>query len=99
MNDSESLTNNDNLKFDSRPDSLGDMFAGLFKASKIKMGAFIFLIFILLNSTIYFESILSKFPNAVDSIGQPTDKGIGISAMIIALACILLDILVQYGVI
>jgi hypothetical protein len=98
MSDSESLLSN-NCKLDSRPDSLGDMFSGLFGIAKMKMGFLIFFIFMLFNTTLFIEYILVKFPNAVDDVSQPTDRGICIVGMLLTMCYIILDILVQHQII
>lgn len=92
--DGESL-----IKDDTRPDSLSEMFIDLFKSMNKKMGIMILIIFIILNTTVFIDSCLSYFTDAVESTGQPTDRGILIQGMLLATLYIIFDVMNQYHVI
>ena len=76
----------------------GDLFhisSKIYDDLKLKMASFLFIIFIILNSDIFVEGVLSKFiygtyDPAADKI---TEKGIVISAMVLSFSYILLDFL------
>ena len=80
--------------------SNGDLFhvcSRIYDNSKIKIASFIFFIFIILNTDIFAENILCKFfKNSYDTeYDTVTERGIVISALIMAVSYIILDILYE----
>jgi len=78
----------------------GDLFhicSKVYDSSKIKIASILFFIFIILNTDIFAENILNKFfKNSYDAeYDTITEKGIIISALIMALLYIILDILYE----
>lgn len=78
----------------------GDLFhicSKVYDTMKLKIASFLFIIFIILNSDIYAENILSKFfTNCYDSnYDNFTEKGIIISGIIMSLSYIILDSLYE----
>jgi len=65
--------------------------------AKIKIAFFLFMLFIILNTDIYAENILSRlFKNSYEaSTDTITEKGIIISGMILAFSYIILDLLYE----
>ena len=81
-----------------KPDSLGDMATAGVKNINIKTSIFVFLLFLLLNTTLYVDNLLSKVPDAVTG-RDPTGKGLLITGMVLTLGYILFDMLNQGGMV
>lgn len=80
--------------------SNGDLFhvcGRIYDSSKLKLASILFFIFIILNTDIYAENVLCKFfKNSYDTEYETvTEKGIVISALIMAVLYIILDILYE----
>lgn len=78
----------------------GDLFqigGKIYDDLKIKIATLLFIIFIILNSDIFVEGVLSKFINGTyDSCEDKiTEKGIVISAMLLSLSYIFIDFLFE----
>jgi hypothetical protein len=78
----------------------GDLFhvgGKLYDDLKIKIASILFILFIILNSDIFVEGVLSKFINGTydASCDKITEKGIVISAMILSLSYIFIDFLFE----
>ena len=65
--------------------------------AKLKLASLLFIVFIILNTDIYAENVLSKFfKSSYDTdLNTITEKGIVISGIIMAILYILLDILYE----
>ena len=79
------------------PDDLGSMvwhFAGLVPWKSI---IFVFLMYMIMNTTVFVDSILGSWPGAVDQ-RYPSERGLIIQACMMALGLIIFSILVNGGV-
>ena len=64
---------------------------------KLKIASLLFIIFIILNSDVFVEGVLSKFINGTYNACEDkiTEKGIVISAMLLSLSYIFIDFLFE----
>lgn len=92
--DSELLNMSD---FDKPKGDLFHVCSRIYDNSKIKLASILFFIFIILNTDIFAENILCKFfKNSYDKeYDTITEKGIVISALIMSVLYIILDILYE----
>jgi hypothetical protein len=98
IDDSEML----NISDFQRPNNdLFNLCGRLYDSSKIKIASILFCMFIILNTDIYAENILCRFfKNSYDTDYETiTEKGIVISAMVLAIFYIVLDILYEKKII
>lgn len=97
--DSETL-NISEFKKDALNGKNGDLFyigSKIYDDLKLKIASLLFIIFIILNSDIFVEGVLSKFISGTyDASGDKiTEKGIVISGMLLAFAYIFIDFLFE----
>lgn len=76
----------------SSPDDLNEFLIDCSKSINYKIAFLIFLAYIILNTDVFIENILSKFNNTSIN-NEITNKGIVISGLILSLTYILLDVL------
>lgn len=91
--DSEKIEPNKDLS----PTGLEGVFGELIGIQCLKIALFLIFMFIILNSEVFIRRILNKFNGAVDYDNYPTNWGVGIQAMFLALCYIVLNILVSKG--
>ncbi len=87
--------------FSKNTEDLFHVGGAIYDASKIKVAFILFVAYILLNTDIFAESILSKISkkNYDMSSDKITSRGIVISAMILSIFYILIDILAENKII
>lgn len=98
--DSEIL-NFSEFKNDSKNGDLFHVGSKIYDNLKLKLAGLLFLVFLILNSDIFIEGVLSKFISGTyDSISdKTTEKGIVLSAMILSLSYLFLDFLFEKKII
>lgn len=85
-------------------DKNGDLFhimTNIYDTIKIKIAFLLFMIYIIVNSDIFAENVLSKFISGTYNYcdDKITDKGIVLSAMILAISYIFIDFLFEKKII
>lgn len=96
MDDAESIDN-----FSSKKNSDGSLWSVLLSAMgsiNAKNAIFIFLIFAILNSDLFFTTVLERMDGATE-LKQTTTYGVCIQGIFMALAYIIIDILVRQEII
>ena len=101
--DSETLNISD-FKKDTLCGKNGDLFhisTKVYDDLKIKIASLLFIIFLILNSDIFVEGVLSKFIYGTYDASRDkiTEKGIVISAMILSFSYIFIDFLFEKKII
>lgn len=93
MNEDCEILSMDDIKYTS--DDLFNVSATVYDEMKLKLAFLLFIMFIILNTDIFAENILSKISksNYDNSIDKITDKGIFTSGIILASTYVFLDIL------
>ena len=94
--DSETL----NISEFKKNEKNGDLFhigSKIYDDLKLKIASLLFIIFIILNSDVFVEGVLSKFINGTYNACEDkiTEKGIVISAMLLSLSYIFIDFLFE----
>lgn len=79
---------------DDRPDDLGSLFLHIFNIVPKKLILFTFVIFMLLNTTVFIDKILSTWQGTVDGMNI-TEKGIMVQGLLLVLAMIIFSIMVE----
>jgi len=71
----------------------------LYDVMKIKVSFFIFILYIIINSDIFVENILSKFIKGTYDQGSDkmTEKGILVSGVVLSLLYIIIDLIYENG--
>lgn len=80
------------------PDELNGLMLDMFKKVNVKMAFIIMLLFFVLSSDIYIEQ-LSKWAPDLTVANTLTNAGVFVTSLILAIAYIVLDLLVQGSVI
>jgi hypothetical protein len=75
------------------PDDLGGMFAHIFGLVPWKVTIFVFIAFIVLNTSTFVDHILGSWPGAVEG-RYPTEKGLVIQGSLLALGVVIISICV-----
>ena len=71
---------------------IGDMvFDGIIGKIPFKIATILFFVVIFINSDIFNDNVLNKFPDAVDVTNNPTPFGTIVKSIFIILAYILID--------
>ncbi len=88
----ESLTKKEKMSADDdRPDDLGGMCWHIASLVPIKQVVFVFITFLIINTSTFVERILSYWTDAIDG-RSPTDRGIVIQGLILSMALILFSV-------
>ena len=82
---------------DDEKSDLLSMICNIIGKVQIKMGAYLWLLFILVNSTVFFDYGLSRFKNTISG-SEVTTKGIMIQATILIILYLLLQLLVDSNI-
>lgn len=77
---------------DKKKGDLNQFIIGAFGKMNIKIAILLFFIYVIINSEIFIDNVLSKFSNTVDN-GKTTNKGVMISALFVTLSYIIVDML------
>lgn len=80
------------LNLDDEPDELSDIFISISKSIPYKIVIFVFVFYILMNTSTFTEDILGKLSGTVEQ-RYPTDKGIMIQALLLSVGVIVINIL------
>lgn len=93
MDESCEILSADEIKYTS--DDLFSVSATVYDEMKIKLAFLLFIIFIILNTDIFAENVLSKISknNYDNSIDKITEKGIVTSGILLASSFLFLDLL------
>ena len=91
-NNTINTTNNIDTMTKPKKVSIGDMFLDLIKKIKYKYVFWIFILFILLNSDIMVNNVISKFSGAVEQ-RNPTGYGVFIQGLVFSLCFLIIDAL------
>lgn len=91
MSDSEDIIS-------SRPDDLGSMVAHIANFVPWKVSIFVFLAFIVLNTSVFIDKVLTHWPGAVDG-RSPTEKGLLIQGFLLTLGMVVMSVLVGGGLV
>lgn len=79
-----------------KPDDLASAFVGFFTTLNYKLLLFLFLFFILVNSDIFVDKILSNIEGAVE-VREPTAKGTVIQGLILVFFYMIVDLIIKLG--
>lgn len=80
------------------PDDLGSMFTHIFKLVEWKYIVFVFIGYIMLNTTTFVDRVLNGWDNAVEG-RFPTEKGLMIQALILSISLMMFCIFSNSGMI
>lgn len=81
----------EDITVSSCPDDLGGMFAHIFGLVPWKVTIFVFIAFIMLNTSTFIDKILNGWTGAVEG-RFPTEKGLMIQATLLTLGVIVMSI-------
>lgn len=76
------------------PDDLGSMVVHLFGLVPWKLTIFIFICFIVLNTSVFIDHVLTSWPGAVDG-RHPSERGLLIQGLILTIGVVLMSICVN----
>jgi len=98
--DSEIL-NISEFKKNSKNGDLFNVASNLYDDMKLKIAGFLFVFFIILNTDIFAENVLSKFISGTYDVNcdKLTEKGIVISGIVLSIAYLFLDFLYESDII
>jgi len=68
-------------------------------AFQFKLLAFVFFIFLLLNTDVYYSLVLSTVPGAVSPNQQPTTKGTVLTGLALVGCAAVADVFVRHGLV
>lgn len=86
------------LEEDTRPDELGSLFLHIFNIIPKKLVIFTFVLFMLLNTTVFVDKILSTWTGAVDGL-YVTEKGIMIQGILLSIGMIVFSVMLEGDVV
>lgn len=92
MDGEDLTTDGENIKTNG---DLGSLVYEIVRSANVKIAVLLFVILVFVNTTVFIDRILNKWPGTTDS-GQLTERGVIIQSMLICLVYIILDMLISH---